>query len=62
MSFYYSRTYVSYNEKGMHVWLPETGEQLFYVNFFNSAKCREVSFILYSKRFYVRKFKYAIYI
>eukprot|EP00347_Sterkiella_histriomuscorum_P023301 403335171 len=33
--------------------MPETGEQLFYVNFFTAAKCREVSYLLYSQRFYL---------
>ena len=32
------RAYVSYNEKSLHVWKPETEEQIFYVNFFDETK------------------------
>ena len=47
------RAYVSYNEKSLHVWKPDTEEQIFYVNFFDETKSHTISCIVYSARYHV---------
>ena len=48
-----NRAYVSYNEKCLHVWKPDTEEQIFYVNFFDETKSHHISCIVYSKKYHV---------
>ncbi len=55
-SLYFHRAYVSYNEKSLHVWKPDTEEQIFYVNFFDETKSHTISCIVYSARYHVRSF------
>jgi hypothetical protein len=45
------RAYCSYNEKNLHVWKPDTEEQLFHVNFFDETKSHAISYLVYSKRY-----------
>jgi hypothetical protein len=51
--FLSDRAYVSYNEKSLHVWKPDTEEQIFYVNFFDETKSHTISCIVYSARYHV---------
>ena len=51
--FLTGRAYVSYNEKSLHVWKPDTEEQIFYVNFFDETKSHTISCIVYSARYHV---------
>ena len=51
--FLTDRAYVSYNEKSLHVWKPDTEEQIFYVNFFDETKSHTISCIVYSARYHV---------
>ena len=51
--FLSDRAYVSYNEKSLHVWKPDTEEQIFYVNFFDETKSHTISCIVYSTRYHV---------
>ncbi|CDW78455.1 wd repeat-containing protein 87 [Stylonychia lemnae] len=52
-----TKAYVSYNEKNLHVWKPETEEQIFYVNFFDETKSHQISCIVYSSKYHVRNLK-----
>jgi hypothetical protein len=51
--FLTGRAYVSYNEKSLHVWKPDTEEQIFFVNFFDETKSHTISCIVYSARYHV---------
>ena len=51
--FLTDRAYVSYNEKSLQVWKPDTEEQIFYVNFFVETKSHTISCIVYSARYHV---------
>ena len=40
---FYLRVFTSYNEKGIHVWHPESAEKLFQVNFDIGAATQAIS-------------------
>lgn len=42
--------YATYDEKTMHVWNPQNGENLFKVNFFDAAKTHSVSCAIYTNK------------
>jgi len=48
------RSFASYNEKCMHVWKPETEEQIYYANFFDETYSHSISYLLYSQKYHVR--------
>ena len=44
---------MSYNEKQIHVWSQQTGEQLFVVNFFEETRSHQISCMTYSLQHYL---------
>ena len=42
--------YATYDEKTLHVWNPQNGENLFKVNFFDAAKTHSVSCAIYTNK------------
>ena len=49
-----TRCFTTWNDKGMHVWHPDTAEQLFYYAFHDDAEnpC-QVSCLCYSKKYHL---------
>lgn len=45
-----TRSFVSYNEKQLHVWREENGEQVLNVNFFDETQSHQISCIVYSSK------------
>jgi hypothetical protein len=45
--------FVSYSEKGLHAWNPETTEQVYYVNFLEATGSKQVSCVIYSERYHL---------
>lgn len=43
------RSYVSYNEKQLHVWREDNGEQVQSINFFDETQSHQISCIVYSQ-------------
>ena len=43
------RSYVSYNEKQLHVWKANNGQQVMGINFFDATQSHSISCIVYSK-------------
>ena len=48
-----TKAFVSYNEKQIHVWSQQTGEQLFVVNFFEETRSHQISCMTYSLQHYL---------
>ena len=47
------RCFVSYNQKGIHVWQAQTEEQQFYANMSDSSLARQLSCLVYSSDYHL---------